>query len=267
MKKLFKKLLDNRTLPVLKGTLKGTRLKVSELVSGSVFFENYEPDKQKVLKLLLGPKDVFFDIGANVGLHCYYVVKNFPFVTVYAFEPLPDNTAYMKEIVAANSFEHIEIIEAAVGAAPGESFFEMSDSNFSGRLSDGPTALRVKLTTLDEFTQERNIWPDVIKIDAESAESDVLNGAIQLVVHRPPVFIIELHNPTQDKLVADFFKEHNYTIFRINKDPNAPMAEMLVPIKNPSASWPDPNGVWGGIVAVHKKSSSLPLIANEHGTK
>jgi FkbM family methyltransferase len=252
VKKILKSFVNNKTIPVLRGSLRGIKLKVNDLVKGTVFFTDYEADKQRVFELLLKPDHIFFDIGANVGLHCYFIAKKYPGVKIYAFEPLPDNTAYIRQTTTINKFKNIEVVEMAVGSTTGESFFDMSDSNFSGKLSSGPTSLRVQLTTLDDFTQKNNVWPDIIKVDAEAAESEVLKGAIQLVKQSPPIFVVELHNPQQDKLVGDFFNRNDYILYRINRDPRASTSNILQPIKDPQATWPNPDGVWGGVVAIPK---------------
>ena len=46
LKKIIKKLINGKTLPVMNGKLKGLKLKINKLQRGNVLFNNYEPDKQ-----------------------------------------------------------------------------------------------------------------------------------------------------------------------------------------------------------------------------
>jgi hypothetical protein len=54
-----------------------------------------------------------------------------------------------------------------------------------------------------------------------------------------PRLIVELHNPEQDNLVSSLLRSLNYVLKKIN-------GEL---IKNPDATWPDKDGVFGVILA------------------
>lgn len=253
MKKLVRKLLTNKVFRVIKGSLKGLKLKVTDLVHLSVFYRSYEPDKQQAFRLLVKPGDTFFDVGANIGLHSYFIARGYPGAKIYSFEPFPDNVAYIKDALNRNSFSNIQVVEAAVAAEGGEAFFEDGDDCAKGKLSDKQTSRKVKLVSLDEFASNSKIWPDILKVDVEGAESEVLRGAEKVIANKKPVFIIELHNPAQDLKVSEFLDQHQYEIYRLN-----PLAgenhkkQVLLPIRNLKSSWPDPEGVWGSIVAIHR---------------
>ena len=257
MKNLIMKLLRGRILPVLFGPLKGMRLRFSELVKGRVFIQPYEPDKQKAFDLLISPGDVFFDIGSNVGLHSYYVSKKFSDVKIISFEPLPANSTYIKEMVALNRLNNISVVEAAVGSRSGVQYFDQSDNNSKGMLTSEKTTLQVKTFSLDDYCDRKNVFPDVIKIDVEGAESQVLVGAKLLIEKKHPIFVIELHNPEQDLAVGRILDEYGYTIFRLNPKMKKVSDGFLVKIKNLKGSWPDEDGIWGNVVAYHEKNFNL----------
>jgi FkbM family methyltransferase len=250
IKKLLKKLFLNRTFRVQRGNLRGVKLKLSPLQKGSVFFKNYEPDKQAAFKLFLKPGEVFFDIGANVGLHSYYVHQAVPQARITAFEPLPGNAAYIKETIAVNQFKSIALEQTAVGAHTGQVSFNLSIDNSMGKISASETGTVVQITTLDDYMKTGVPVPAVIKIDVEGAEADVLKGAAETIAAEQPVLVIELHSPQQDELVGRFLHERNYRLFRLNENINSAGAKLLLPIKNPVSPWPDPDGIHGNIVAV-----------------
>ncbi len=251
MKNLIKRLFRGRILPVLFGPLRGMRLRFSKLLKGRVFIQRYEADKQKAFDLFINPGSIFFDIGANVGLHSYYVSRKFSDVKIISFEPLPANVKYIKEIAAINRLKNIRVVEAAVGSKSGDQFFDQSDNNSKGMLTTNKTTLKVKTYSLDDYCNSENVFPDVIKIDVEGAESQVLEGAKYLLEKKHPVFVIELHNPEQDLAVGRILNEYGYSIFRLNQHVSDVDSNFLIKVKNVLASWPDGDGIWGSIVAYH----------------
>lgn len=245
-------MLSGRTLPVLKGSLKGIKLEINDLIKGFVLLKDYEPDKQMAFNFFLKPNNIFFDVGANVGLHSYFVQKHWPNVSIYAFEPFPDNAAYIRKTISENNFNNIKLTEAAVSSEVGETFFDTGTDNSTGKITDTESGIKVKLITLDDFTQDNNIFPDLLKIDVEGAEGQVLDGSVNLIENHKPCWIIELHSPKQDLYVASFLTERGYVLYRLNEAAKTPDDQLFLIIKNLKSPWPDPDGVFGSIVAIHK---------------
>jgi FkbM family methyltransferase len=245
------RIFGDRVWPVLSGPLRGLKLRFNSLIQGRVYFKAYERDKQLAFDKFLKRGDIFFDIGANIGLHSYYVSQHYPDVRIFSFEPLKENANYIRETLTINSITNINVIEKAVSAASGEAFFDPSANNSTGTLSDEIMKVKVSTISLDDFINQSGLFPDVIKIDVEGAESRVLEGVRVFLNKRRPVFVIELHSPEQDIKVADFLKEFNYTIFRLKSERRS---DFLVEVSNTASPWPDPEGVWGGIVAVCYKN-------------
>jgi FkbM family methyltransferase len=250
IKKVFKKLFFNRVIPVFSGNLKGVKLRLNDLLKGGFLFKNYEMEKQLIFKLLIGENDVFFDIGANIGLHSYYVQKQIPGVPVFAFEPLKGNIEYINEVIRNNHFKDIQVVPTAVGNKVGYIFFDMQDNNSVGNITDQQTGMEVPITTLDQYVTETKNIPTVLKIDVEGAEGDVLKGSAHLIAGHQPIFIIELHTPEQDLLVAKFLLDRGYEIYRLNEGVIDDNNKLMNVIKNQNASWPDKDGVFGSIVAI-----------------
>jgi FkbM family methyltransferase len=250
MKKILKKLFFNKVFTVFSGNLKGVKLRLNDLLKGGFLFKNYEEEKQKVFQLLIGEKDVFFDIGANIGLHSYFVQKKIPGVPIYAFEPLQGNIDYINEVIANNHFTDIHIVPSAVGNSNGTVYFDVQHNNSVGNITEQQTGIEVPITTLDLYVEKNGIIPTILKIDVEGAEGDVLKGSEQLIAEHQPVFVIELHTPEQDLLVAKFLLDRGYEIYRLNEEIINEQHKLLLTIKNKNASWPDKDGVFGSIVAI-----------------
>ncbi|MFM9945498.1 MAG: FkbM family methyltransferase [Bacteroidia bacterium] len=252
IKKYIKSLLNDKILPVMNGKLKGLKLRINKLQQGSVLIRNYEPNKQFAFLTFLKEGDTFFDIGANVGLHSYFVERCISDVKIYSFEPLPENVEYIKETILLNKLKNINLIESAIGSETKKIYFEIGTNNFQGKITENKTSIEVKLITLDEFCYSNNIFPNVLKIDVEGAEIDVLQGAIKLIEEKRPIFIIELHIPAKDILVSKFLLDNNYEIYTLNDRAKTKSDKLLLSSKNKLSSWPDKDGLKGNIVAIHK---------------
>ncbi len=234
-------------MPIVGGPLKGIKLRVSPLIQGVYFFKPYEPDKQFALSKFLRNNSIFFDIGANVGMHSLYALKSFPGVKIVAFEPFPKNVSYLKEVISRNKIINIDLIPCAVGNSTGKIYFEEGATNLQGKISNEKSNIEVSIISLDYYISQSNLVPDLIKVDVEGAEIEVLKGSKQLLSKHSPIWVIELHNQEQCKLVSEFFADKNYKLLRIVGDNDL---FSLIDIPKPLSFWPDPEGVHGNIVAI-----------------
>jgi hypothetical protein len=77
LKKLLISVFNGMLLPVFSSQLKGMRLRVDPLMPGHLFWNNVEPQVHHVYDILIKNGNVIFDIGANGGLHSYYISRRF----------------------------------------------------------------------------------------------------------------------------------------------------------------------------------------------
>jgi FkbM family methyltransferase len=250
MKKIIRFLLNGRVLPVLGSQLKGLKLRVSPVFAFTLFWKNTEPEKHYAYKLFIKDNDVIFDIGANTGMHSYFFSRSFKKTKVYAFEPLPANADYIRDAIGLNKIDNIELVNAAVGAKAGDIYFNTGSNNSQGFITEQETALKVKMESLDHFIETRHVSPNFIKIDVEGAESMVLEGFKNYVGKLMPIMIIESHTPDNDRAIAAFFQQFPYVIYRLAAVEECLKGKPLIAIKNLNSIWPDPEGVWGNIVAI-----------------
>jgi FkbM family methyltransferase len=167
---------------------------------------NYEVPIQEALARLLSPGGVFYDVGANAG---FFTILASRLVgangRVFAFEPMPENVASVREQVEINGLGNVEVIEAAAGAQAGTATLYIPDGNNSmahlGEARGAEASLQVKIVTLDEFARTHPA-PSALKIDVEGAEDSVLAGAISVIAARPR-FLIEQHGLDCGKAVTE----------------------------------------------------------------
>jgi FkbM family methyltransferase len=153
----------------------------------------YERHFQKILCQQLRPSAVFYDIGANVGFYSLLASGFVRSGTVYSFEPVPRNVAFIRRHVALNHVTNIRILEVAIGDHDGRATFQESADNASGHL--GPGDLRVRLCSIDFLVERNEISPpDCIKIDVEGAEAEALLGARRCLTQHKPTVLLATHS-------------------------------------------------------------------------
>ena len=67
------------------------------------------------MRKLLGPGDVFIDVGAHIGWFTTVASKCVGDGRVVAFEPFVTNAFVLKENLKANSCDNVVVVEAALG--------------------------------------------------------------------------------------------------------------------------------------------------------
>lgn len=191
--------------PILQGAFRGMRWVVGSSDHGC-WLGTYEAFKRKRYEELVKPGMVAFDIGAHVG---YYTLLSSALVgksgTVVAFEPLPENIAYLRRHVEINQLVNVQIVEAAVADRDGATTFSIAPSRSMGYLTE-EGGLEVEVVSLDRFLEkDDSAIPQVLKIDVEGGELRVLKGAQDLITtYRPLIFLAthgeEVHQQCLERL-------------------------------------------------------------------
>lgn len=185
-------------------TAAGFSLWIPKSGSGALIYYQglSEPETARFLARLLQPGMVFVDVGAHFG---EYTVMAARWVgrqgLVHAFEPQPDTFALLEKNVAASALENVTLNPWAVADLDGEAvFWERAEPASSSLASTRPpdAAVRrvycVPVCTLDAYCRQRQLTPDVIKVDVEGAERLVLLGARELCSLPPvraPLWVLE----------------------------------------------------------------------------
>lgn len=173
----------------------------------------YELIIQYLIKNLLSPGMVFFDIGANNGYISLLAAINVGETgCVFAFEPLPQNISKITKNVNVNRFSNIEIIPCAVGSFSGmkDFFFGASESEGSFSSLNRKNVIQVEVITLD-IACKQYATPDLIKIDVEGFEAEVLQGGSDILSkQKAPKIILEIHSEESKKETLRILRSHNY---------------------------------------------------------
>jgi FkbM family methyltransferase len=180
-------------VPIVQGPLRGKRWIVGSATHGC-WLGTYEYRKQRLFAQAVLPGAVVYDVGANVGFYTLLAAERAgPAGRVYAFEPLPRNVTLLRQHLALNRVQTVDVREAAASDASGLASFDGQTGPSIGRLKAGGT-LRVPTVRLDDLVFDQGLPPaDVIKMDIEGGEFQALHGAQRLLRLRHPLIFLSTH--------------------------------------------------------------------------
>lgn len=199
----------------------------------------YEQEVSHVMMRTLRPGDFAIDVGANVGFFTLLMSKLVgPTGQVLAFEPGDNNLPKLKQNLALNHADNVNLIEQPLWCREEEiAFYHNADNSGGNCLWDPalwwenkksraePSVKKVAATTLDVQTAG---FPKLIKLDTEGAEQKILGGAEVMLSSTLPYIILEL-NPfgmkqfdnTADSLRL-YLAQFGYDCFLIHNDNSLP---------------------------------------------
>lgn len=166
----------------------------------------------------IGSDHSVVDIGAHRGIFLSHAAKRTR-ASILAIEPDPENYRFLQKLVQTNGYLNVQLLNAAVADTGGEArLYQASvssrhtllglDQKSGESLED---SLVVPTVSLDESLASIPIV-DFLKIDAEGAESLILNSASNETLSRIQKLVVELHglheagaNESIEKRLAEFF--------------------------------------------------------------
>lgn len=134
--------------------------------------------------------DVFYDIGANVGLYTCFIGQKTTDGDAVAFEPHPGNVERIKENAELNDVT-ATVCDVALSDEEGSASLEVHEDvtgvvgNVSKGSDDGGLVqIPIELRNGDEMVEQGEISvPDVIKIDVDGGEAEVVRGLSETLSH------------------------------------------------------------------------------------
>jgi FkbM family methyltransferase len=212
-------------------------LDVEEWIQQHVFFFGmYDQPGIDFIKKSLNPEDIFFDIGANIGLFSISasgIIDHEKGGQIHAFEPIPQIFEKLTENIARNAINHIKAHPVAIyeRSQTLELFIARkqnlgaSSIYHSKDLHGEP--MKVDAISIDDFMTDHQIpGVDFIKMDIEGAEIFALKGMIQTLKRFKPLLMVEISENVlkgrdiKGNQVFDFLKEQGYVPHALDEEGN-----------------------------------------------
>lgn len=172
----------------------------------------YEPIETELIKKILKPNDVVFDIGANIGYFTLLMARLCD--TVYAFEPETRNFEFLEKNIKLNNLDNVIPTQSAVAASSGSKLLFRCDTDngmhrlYESKFCNDPAPLAVRTVGLDD--EFRGYRVEFIKMDIEGAEMGALKGMRYLLANCKPIILMEFHPPSIREYGADPEEEYHF---------------------------------------------------------
>lgn len=174
---------------------------------------------------------VVFDVGANEGWYSVHLMKRFPRMVCYSFEPLPETYERVKRNFRLNGLDPQNVMNIGLSDHNGDEIFyydrkETGASSMRNiREKDGVEKVICHLRKMDDFVKENDIENvDFIKADVEGAEFFVLKGGGGTLRRDKPVVLCEMLRKWAAKFgyhpndIIKMMEEIGYDCFAIEGD-------------------------------------------------
>ena len=155
--------------------------------------EHHDPHVQHWIKEYVRAGDVFYDLGANVGIMSQVAARKGALVV--AFEPLPSAMVELRAVLPESAI----LVNAAVWDVP--AVLPLRPTNESGgceiAVASEPGTLAVGAFPLPFFGLPK---PNVMKLDIEGSECHAMNGCTPEFLAQCRVIITEVYGPALEAL-------------------------------------------------------------------
>ncbi len=157
-------------------------------------FKSKEPEVRNYIDKYVRDNDIYFDIGANVGVFSIYAAKRHQRISLFCFEPEYSNLSTLKENIICNDLKtktkiysvgisnfvglsmlHLQDISTGSAAhTENKKLINMTDEGYPVVWSEG-----IASVTLDYLCEQLGVVPDSMKIDTDGNEDKILEGGIK----------------------------------------------------------------------------------------
>jgi FkbM family methyltransferase len=163
---------------------------------------------------------IVLDIGAHIGAFAASAARAAPGVTVFAFEPAPDNFALLSRNMVQNGLlSSVKLRQSAVSGAGGPRQLHLwgSPAEYSLHIvRPGSEQLPVPSVTLADILDEHALGTvDLLKMDCEGAEYEILGAAGGEVLGRVRRIAMEAHlldSSRTPRLLVAFLETQGFVV-------------------------------------------------------
>lgn len=183
----------------------------------NTFYEK-EPETLEWIRLFKD-KEIFWDIGANIGVYSLFSAAIHPFISIMAFEPSQINLNRFVELINLNEFISILPVRLALG---GEGKFVKFIDKDPRSGSAGGEIIECNWfddnafpqTTIDRLVSAGMAIPTHIKIDVDGGEFGIIQGGLYTLGQPECKSLLVELDPTCTNipLVCELMKQKGFTM-------------------------------------------------------
>lgn len=187
--------------------------------------EHDERYETQLVKNIIKPNDVIWDIGANVGFYTMLFSKLANDGKVISFEPVSGTRSFLEQQIKINNSGNVTIKPIALGNIAGDAEIYFSESN----AGEGTASLvhkneakryteKILISTIDDVL-ENTPEPTFLKIDVEGFQNNVFLGGQRFFTDHEPLIMAELRD-SHDTMVESerIIRNYGFDIFEIKKN-------------------------------------------------
>ncbi len=162
----------------------------------------FEFEEITFLMHYLSHEDIFFDVGANIGVYTIAASRS-KVKKIYAFEPSKKTAKYLHKNVKINNITNRVIIENFAISSQEGKLKITKGMNVSNKILDNNVKYKklnlpsetVRASTLDNYCTQYNVIPTFLKIDIEGFELNAIRGCSNILTNKKlNVIQLELNN-------------------------------------------------------------------------
>lgn len=153
--------------------------------------------------------NVVLDVGANIGNHTLFFLKEAGAFKVFCFEPVKDTFDILKKNIDINNLtKKVCLQNIGIGETKGNASIKHYDpSNIGGTSLSINGNGSIPITSIDSLDIQDSII--LMKIDVEGLELSVIKGAKQTIKKFHPYIMIEIRNVNYEE-IDHIFHEMGY---------------------------------------------------------
>ncbi len=149
------------------------------------------------------------DIGANIGVFTVYAATRASNVEVFAFEPFPENTDWLRKNVSESNLSNVTVYQQAVAGVTEERILQTSDSwimhslgettaEKSETANENVHSVHVQCISFNDII-ERIPKCDLLKIDCEGSEYEIFYSSSPETLKKIRRIVGEYHPLDKDR--------------------------------------------------------------------
>jgi FkbM family methyltransferase len=202
----------NAVLPILQGPGRGLKWIVRSYNHGC-WLGSYEFEKQAVMREIVRPGDVVYDIGAHVGYFSIIFGKLVGAAgSVYAFEPMRENYDFITQHIAINKISNVKAICAGIAASSGMARFATPNHSATYHCTDSGS-VQMPVYNLEEYVRDNRLpAPNLIKMDIEGEELYVVPSILDFVIRHRTKLLISTHDNGSAGVLGKLLSDNGFSV-------------------------------------------------------